>query len=134
MQTYLIHHTPTSPTQDNWAVAFSLPYIATSYARAGENIWYVQTWLSSEQIRRRLAILFDTPDELQIQSLSRGEAQLNQRLNWLTGRLDQDEPVEITDGPRVVWEAFQNAFSGITARSRPAQRAMAASAENSRAA
>lgn len=134
MQTFLIHHTPASATQDNWAVAFSLPYIATAYARAGENIWYVRTWLSSEQIRRRLAILFDTPDELQIQPLTRGELQLNQRLNWLTGRLDQDEPVQIADGPRVVWEAFQNAFSSLKPRQRAAQTAMAASAESSQAA
>ena len=85
MKTFLLHHTPKTATQDTWAVSFSLPYIASQYARAGDGVWYVKTWLSAEQIAKRLAILFDDQSELRIHELSRKEASFNTRLQWLHG-------------------------------------------------
>lgn len=110
MTTYLIQPTPKFATQDTWAVSFSLPYIAESYARAGENVWYVKTWLTAEQIRRRLAILFDEGDELLIHELRR-EDHSAARLTWLEGRLEQDEDADagFFNGPRVLWGAIQSA-------------------------
>lgn len=116
MKTFLIHHTPCDPAQDTWAVSFSLPYIAASYARAGDGLWYVKTWLSAEQIRKRLAILFDDPSELTIGELSReAAAGLRGRTAWLEGRLEYEEPVSfaVPEGPRAAWSAFQSAVAEI---------------------
>lgn len=121
MTTYLIQHTPKCTTQDTWAVSFSLPYIAESYARAGDNVWYVKSWLTAEQIRRRLAILFDEGDELLIHELRRGH-QTAGRLTWLDGRLEQDEEADpgFFNGPRVLWGAIQSAVQSWSAQSSPA--------------
>ena len=117
MTTYLIHHIPKCATQDTWAVSFSLPYIALSYARAGNGLWYVETWLTAEQIAKRLAVLFDDNDELRIHALARDEAQINGGLQWLEGRLEQDEDVELPrfDGPRAAWAAIQTAARELAA-------------------
>ena len=109
MKTYLLHHTPKSATQDTWAVSFSLPYIASEYVRAGDGVWYVKTWLSADQIGKRLAILFDTADELRVVELSRKEAALNNRMQWLQGRLEDEEPSDLLDAPRAMWEALHAA-------------------------
>lgn len=110
MKTYLIHHAPRSAHDDSWAVAFSLPYIATAYARAGEKLWYIQTWLSADQIKRRLAILFSGDDELLIQEVGRDHAAINSAISWLDGRLEDEEPVALPPimGPRAAWAAFQD--------------------------
>jgi len=116
MKTYLIHHTPRDPSQDTWAVSFSLPYIASCYARSGDGLWYVKTWLSAEQIRRRLAILFDDPSELAIGELSREAASgLGGKIAWLEGRLEYEEPMSFAmpEGPRAAWAAFQSAVAEI---------------------
>lgn len=115
MKTYLIHHTPRTAGQDTWAVSFSLPYIATAYARAGDGLWYVETWLTAEQIKRRLAVLFDDRDELLIQELGRDGASLNANLSWLAGRLEEDEAVTLPAslGPRAAWVAFQSLIEDI---------------------
>jgi DNA-binding transcriptional LysR family regulator len=132
MKTYLLHHTPKSASQDTWAVSFSLPYIATEYVRAGDGVWYVRTWLTADQISKRLAILFDTADELRVVELGRKEAALNNRMQWLQGRLEDEEPVEMLNAPRLMWEALANAAQSYAfSRSAPL---MAASAGNSRAA
>ena len=117
MTTYLIHHIPKCATQDTWAVSFSLPYIALSYARAGNGLWYVKTWLTAGQIQKRLAILFDDNDELRIHALGRDEAQINGHLKWLDGRLEQDDDVELPQfaGPREAWAAFQSAAKELAA-------------------
>lgn len=110
MKIYLIQHIPQTPGQDTWAVSFSLPYIATAYATAGEGLWYIKTWLSAEQIRRRLAILFNEQDELRIQQAGRDFALINsEQINWLEGRLEFEEPIELPPiaGPRTAWNAFQ---------------------------
>ncbi len=116
MKTYLVHHTPKSATQDTWAVSFSLPYIACAYARAGDGLWYVKTWLTAEQIKKRLAVLFDDRDQLLIQEFGRDVALMNSRINWLSGRLDDDEPVTaaLLEGPRAAWAAFQAIVSDLT--------------------
>lgn len=108
-KTYLIHHAPGSPEQDTWAVSFSLPYLACAYARAGDGLWYIQTWLSAEQIKRRLAVLFKEGDELLIQETGRDAASINGHLDWLEGRLEYEEPVAMPAiiGPRAAWAAFQ---------------------------
>ncbi len=115
MKTYLVHHTPKSATQDTWAVSFSLPYIATSYARAGDGLWYVKTWLTAEQIKKRLAVLFDESDELHIQELGRDVVMLNSRMSWLDGRLEIEDPTleSLLDGPRAAWAAFQALVADI---------------------
>ena len=118
MATYLIHHVPKSAAQDTWAVAFSLPYIALSYARAGNGVWYVETWLTADQIKKRLAILFDESDELRIHALGRETAVINNQLQWLDGRLEQDDDDELPpllDGPRAAWGKFQSTVADITA-------------------
>ena len=109
MKTYLVHHTPKSATQDTWAVSFSLPYIACSYARAGDGLWYVKTWLTAGQIEKRLAVLFNASDELHIQELGRDVVMLNSRMSWLDGRLEVEDPTieSLLDGPRAAWAAFQ---------------------------
>ncbi|MGB4866835.1 MAG: hypothetical protein WBP38_13155 [Hyphomicrobium sp.] len=133
-KTFLLHHTPKTAHQDTWAVAFSLPYIATEYARAGDGVWYVKTWLSAEQIAKRLAILFDDSNELRIHELSRKESTFNARLEWLQGRLEDDQADEMLNAPRVMWEALNTAVqSFLFTRTLPAA-AMAASPRNSRAA
>ena len=116
MKTYLVHHTPKSAAQDTWAVSFSLPYIACSYARAGDGIWYVKTWLTAGQIKKRLAVLFDDSDELRIQELGRDVVMLNSRMSWLDGRLEADDlAIEtLLDGPRAAWSAFQALVSDLT--------------------
>ncbi len=121
MTTYLIQHTPKCATQDTWAVSFSLPYIAESYARAGDGVWFVKTWLTAEQIRRRLAILFDEGDELLIHELRR-EDQSAARLTWLTGRLEQDDDAGtgFFNGPRVLWGAIQSAVQSWSSDPHPA--------------
>ena len=136
MKTYLIHHTPKSATQDTWAVSFSLPYIAGEYARAGDGIWYVKTWLTPQQISKRLAILFDTPDELRVHQISPKEAALISRLQWLQGRLEDEEESGVLNAPRLMWGALQDAVqSFVLTRHMPAStNFMAANPGNSRAA
>lgn len=114
MKTFLLHHTPRSANQDTWTVTFSLPYIATEYAPAGNGVWYVRTWLGADQIKRRLAILFDHPDELGVHELGRADRASTGRLNWLQGRLEEDEPDESSwHMPRSVWNALQSAVGTI---------------------
>lgn len=113
MKTFLLHHTPKTATQDTWAVAFSLPYIASEYARAGDGVWYVKTWLSADQISKRLAILFDDKSELRIHEVSRKEASFNARLQWLQGRLEDDQADEMLNAPRVLWEALNAAVQSF---------------------
>jgi hypothetical protein len=113
MKTFLVHHTPKSPDQDTWAVSFSLPYIASEYAPVGNGVWYVRTWLSADQIKRRLAILFDHPDELAVHELGRADQRLSTRLQWLQGRLEDEEPAASWQLPRGVWTAFQSAVSAV---------------------
>ena len=100
MKTYLIHHTPKSADQDTWTVSFSLPYIATEYAPVSTGVWYVKTWLGADQIKRRLAILFDHPDELGVHELGRADAAVAARLHWMQGRLEDEEPVASWHVPR----------------------------------
>lgn len=120
MKTFLLHHTPKTAAQDTWAVSFSLPYIASEYARAGDGVWYVKTWLSADQIGKRLAILFDDQSELRIHELSRKEASFNARLQWMQGRLEDDQADEMLNAPRVLWEALNAAVqSFIFSRNAP---------------
>ncbi len=138
MKTFLLHHTPKTANQDTWAVSFSLPYIACEYVRAGDGVWYVKTWLTAEQIAKRLAILFGHANELRVHELGRKEASLNSRMQWLQGRLEDEEPTEFLNAPRVMWEALHSAAQSFVF-SRPATtpvpaRAMASSSGNSRAA
>lgn len=140
-KTFLLHHVPKSAHQDTWAVSFSLPYIATEYARAGDGVWYVKTWLTAEQIGKRLAILFDDTSELRIHELSRKEQTLLQRLAWMPGRLEDDDPTDIGAGilsaPRFMWDVLQSALHSLSTAPVAAggyARAMAASSGNSRAA
>lgn len=120
MKTFLLHHTPKTATQDTWAVSFSLPYIASEYARAGDGVWYVKTWLSADQISKRLAILFDDSSELRIHEVSRKESSFNARLQWLQGRLEDDSADEMLNAPRVLWEALNAAVqSFIFSRNAP---------------
>lgn len=120
MKTFLLHHTPKTAAQDTWAVSFSLPYIASEYARAGDGVWYVKTWLSADQISKRLAILFDDQNELRIHELSRKEASFNARLQWMQGRLEDDQADEMLNAPRVLWEALNAAVqSFIFSRNAP---------------
>ncbi|AGK59693.1 hypothetical protein HYPDE_40123 [Hyphomicrobium denitrificans 1NES1] len=113
MKTYLVHHTPKSPDQDTWAVSFSLPYIASEYAPVGNGVWYVRTWLSADQIKRRLAILFDYPDELAVHELGRADQHIAARMQWMRGRLEDEEPAASWQLPRGVWTAFQSAVSAV---------------------
>jgi hypothetical protein len=115
MKTFLLHHTPKSANQDTWTVTFSLPYIASEYAPAGNGVWYVRTWLGADQIKRRLAILFDTPDELIVHELGRADAAGTSRLTWLEGRLEDDDLDDTWHGPRGVWTAIQSAVVGTLA-------------------
>ena len=113
MKTYLLHHTPKTATQDTWAVSFSLPYIASEYVRAGDGVWYVRTWLTADQISKRLAILFDDANELRVHELGRKEAALNTRMQWLQGRLEDEEPADLLNAPRMMWEALANAAQSL---------------------
>lgn len=126
MKTYLVHHKPRDPRQDTWAVSFSLPYIASQYARAGDGVWYVKTWLSADQIKRRLAILFDEQDELLIQDFGRDGAAMNARILWLDGRLEEEDPVSIplSLGPGAAFASVQAFFQELA---RPMTRALTAS-------
>src|SRR5690606_25858753 len=108
MKTFLIHHTPRSADQDTWTVSFSLPYIASAYAPVGPGVWYVKTWLGADQIKRRLAILFDHPDELGVHELGRADAALANRLHWMQGRLEDEEPVGSWHMPRGIRTALQS--------------------------
>lgn len=136
MKTFLIHHTPKSKSQDTWAVSFSLPYIAGQYLRAGDGLWYVKTWLTADQIRRRLDILLDDQDELQIHELGREDIALKANAAWMPGRLEDEEPVELISAPRFMWDALQSAASVFTGSTRipPAATIAAASLKNSRVA
>jgi len=135
MKTYLVHHTPRAPGQDTWTVSFSLPYIATSYVRAGDGLWYVKTWLSADQITRRLAILFDDLDELHIHELGREEASLNGRLAWMPGRLEDEAPVDLVSAPRFMWDVLQSAVGRVSGNPRiPSAAIVAASSRSSRSA
>ncbi|MET0431875.1 MAG: hypothetical protein ABWX70_09920 [Hyphomicrobium sp.] len=113
MKTFLLHHLPKSADQDTWTVTFSLPYIATEYAPAGNGVWYVRTWLGADQIKRRLAILFDHPDELVVHELSRADTTATVRLNWLEGRLEDDDMDSSWHVPRGVWTVLQSAVGTI---------------------
>ena len=136
MKTFRLHHTPKSAHQDTWAVSFSLPYIATEYARGGDGVWYVKTWLTAQQISKRLAILFDDQDELRVHELGREHASLKSALPWMPGRLEDEDPMDVGSGilnaPRVMWEAL-NAAAQSFVFSRP-ELATAATLRNSRAA
>jgi hypothetical protein len=119
MTTYLIHHTPKSANQDTWAVAFSLPYIAAHYARAGDNCWYVKTWLTADQIQKRLAILFDDSRELAVHTVDRRALAEKANITWHIGRLEDDEPAELFAGPRALWQALNSAVHGVVANTAP---------------
>ncbi len=134
MKTYLLHHAPKSAAQDTWAVAFSLPYIASRYARAGAGVWYVKTWLTSDQIRARLAVLFDSQDELRIHELSRKEASLAARLSWLEGRVDIDDADAVVSPARFMWGVLQSAVEGFVGPSARDAAARGTSSGSSRAA
>lgn len=117
MKTYLIQHIPQMDGQDTWAISFSLPYIATAYARGGEGAWYIKTWLTAEQIRRRLAILLRQEDELRILEAGRDFALIHaDHVDWMEGRLEHEETVELPPipGPRAAWQAFQTVVSELT--------------------
>lgn len=139
MTTYLLHHTPKTADQDTWCVSFSLPYIATRYAFAGIGVWYIESWLTADQIKRRLSVLFDSPDEMRIEAVGRADAASNTRLEWLPGRLeDADTRIDFS-APRMMWDALQAAFEGILSGQRASAShagygSMAASSGNSRAA
>lgn len=124
MKTFLLHHTPKTPHQDTWAVAFSLPYIASEYVRAGDGVWYVTSWLSGEQIAKRLAILFDDASELRVHELSRAEALKVRDLNWMVGRLEDEEPADFASGflnaPRVMRDVLTAAFEAFKGDGFPA--------------
>ncbi len=132
MKTFLLHHSPKSASQDTWTVTFSLPYIATEYAPAGNGVWYVRTWLGAEQITRRLAILFDHPDELGVHELSRADRAATGRLNWLQGRLEDDDE---QDGswhmPRSVLSTLNSALELLTGAAASAKVAVTASSRES---
>jgi hypothetical protein len=113
MKTFLIHHTPRSADQDTWTVSFSLPYIASAYAPVGPGVWYVKTWLGADQIKRRLAILFDHPDELGVHELGRADAALASRLRWMQGRLEDEEPAASWPMPRGIRTALQSAIGAV---------------------
>jgi hypothetical protein len=113
MKTFLIHHTPRSADQDTWTVSFSLPYIASAYAPVGPGVWYVKTWLGADQIKRRLAILFDQPDELGVHELGRADAALANRLRWMQGRLEDEEPTGSWQMPRGIRTALQSAIGAV---------------------
>jgi hypothetical protein len=130
MKTYLVHHTPKSADQDTWAVSFSLPYIAFEYAPVSTGVWYVRTWLGAEQIKRRLAILFDHPDELVVHELGRADAALATRLRWLQGRLEDEDPVASWPMPRGVWSTLNSAVGALT-RSGSMREAVTASSQGS---
>lgn len=135
MKTYLLHHLPKSSNQDTWAVAFSIPYIACAYVRAGDGLWYVKTWLTDDQIRRRLAILLDSQDELHIHELSRKDATLGASKPWLPGRLEDEDAVEFPNPPRFMRDVLQSAVSFVSSATRiPPAAIVAASSRNSRAA
>lgn len=134
MKTYLIHHTPKFAGQDTWAVSFSLPYISSQYVRSGDGVWYVKSWLTAEQIKKRLAILFDDQSELRIHELSRKESSLTARMAWLQGRLEDEEQEEMFSAPRMMWAALHSAMHAIVAPQPSPLRVMESSAENSRAA
>lgn len=134
MKTFLVHHTPKTATQDTWAVSFSLPYIATEYVRAGDGIWYVRTWLTAQQIKKRLAILFDDQNELRVHELGREATSLHARTEWMRGRLEDEEAADVLNAPRLMWEALNTAVQSLMfARHVPAA-AMAATIGNLRAA
>lgn len=131
MKTYFLHHAPKSASQDCWALSFSLPYIASRYARAGDGVWYVQTWLTADQIKARLAILFDSKDELTVHELSRKDVKLTARLSWMAGRLEEDDIDAAVSAPRVMWDVLQSAVQTFVGGQRGA---MGATIGNSRAA
>ncbi len=134
MKTYLIHHTPRNAAQDTWAVSFSIPYIASQYVRTGDGLWYVKTWLTADQIKKRIAVLFDDRDELRIHELGRKEASLNSRLTWLDGRLEVEEPAELFSAPRMMWDALHAAMHAVVAPVQNPLRITVSNAGNSRAA
>jgi hypothetical protein len=117
MKTFLLHHIPKVPHQDTWAVSFSLPYIATEYIRAGDGVWYVKSWLSSDQIGKRLAILFDDASELKIHELTRVDAHRLRDLSWIAGRLEEEDPMDVGHGilnaPRFMRDVLHNAFEAL---------------------
>lgn len=139
MTTYRLHHTPKTADQDTWCVSFSLPYIATRYAFAGIGVWYIESWLTADQIKRRLSVLFDSPDEMRVEAVGREHATSNTRLEWLPGRLEDDDTRIDFSAPRIMWDALQAAFGGLLSGQRvgtsgAGYSAMAASSGNSRAA
>lgn len=121
MKTFLLHHTPKTPHQDTWAVSFSLPYIASEYVRAGDGLWYVKSWLSAEQIGKRLAILFDDASELRVHELARADAAKVRDLNWLAGRLEEEDDTDFSSGilnaPRFMRDVIANAFEAFKGES-----------------
>ena len=134
MKTYLIHHTPKFAGQDTWAVSFSLPYVSREYVRSGDGVWYVKSWLTAEQIKKRLAILFDDQNELRIHELSRKESSLTARMPWMEGRLEDEDQEEMFSAPRMMWAALHATIHAIVAPPSVPARVMASSVENSRAA
>lgn len=117
MKTFLLHHTPKTPNQDTWAVSFSLPYIASAYVRAGDGVWYVKSWLSGDQIAKRLAILFDDASELRVHELARADALKVRDLNWMAGRLEDEDPADFGSGilsaPRFMRDVLASAFEAF---------------------
>lgn len=134
MKTYLIHHTPKSAAQDTWAVSFSVPYIASEYVPTGDGLWYVKSWLTADQIKRRLAVLFDHQDELRVHELGRKEASLNARLAWMRGRLEDEELDEAFSAPRMMWDALHAAVHAVVAPVQNPFRITVSNAGNSQAA
>jgi hypothetical protein len=73
----------------------------------------VRTWLSADQIKRRLAILFDQPDELAVHELGRADQRIAAHMKWMQGRLEDEGPLTSWQLPRGVWTAFQSAVSAV---------------------
>jgi hypothetical protein len=52
-------------------------------------------------------------DELAVHELGRADQQVATRLQWMQGRLEDEEPTASWQLPRGVWTAFQSAVSAV---------------------
>ena len=112
----LSHSSPPPPPTRTPGPSRSRCPTSRPYARAGDGLWYVKTWLSAEQIKQAPRDPVQRPGRTADPGF-RPRRRLDQCIvAWLEGRLEDEEPVtlSLSAGPRAAFAAVQALVQDLT--------------------